>query len=136
MIIAVEQIVSVAVAIKVEPCHAHTDFIAKGNVKHPLCLNRIEIAVFKIGGCTKTVQVRPFRNDIYHARCRIASKQRTLRAAQNLDPVKVEKFSFKQARCQQRRAIKMDGSCGIARHANAQVANAANGKAGAGEIAF
>ena len=59
-----------------------------------------------------------------------------MRSAQNFDPFKIKIFGFKQAGAEQRRAIDVNSGRRITRAADAQIANAADGKAGACEIAF
>ena len=59
-----------------------------------------------------------------------------MRPAQNLNPLQIEIFCFEQARGQQRNVVAVYRRRAVAGETDAQIANAANGEGGCGEVAL
>ena len=125
----------IAIALQVIPRRAHGHVLADRHVDHALDLDRIVIAVFDIGRKLGLAQHRRRGTDIDHAPGRVLAEQRALRSAQHFDLRQVVEFAFEQAgRRRQRCIVEVDRGRRFARFADAQIADAANGKAGGCEI--
>ena len=125
----VEQVFRIAVAVEVETGDAHAQRLADGQVDHALCLDAVVIAIFELARRAKGVEVGLGCDDVDDARRRIAPEQRALGTAQHLDPLKVEKFGFKEAGADERRFILVNCGRAVAADADAKVADAADRKA-------
>ena len=82
----------------------------------------------------ETTQIGSCRDEVNHTRRGVTTEQRTLRPAQHFDALEIEILGFEKARCQQRCAVDVNCGRAVARCANAQIADPANGEARSGEV--
>ena len=132
--IAEIKVLRIAVAVQINARDADGGGVAERDVDHPFALDRIIIAIFAFGRGFERVELGLGGNDVDHARCRVAAEQRSLRAAQHFDAFEVEKFRFKKAGRKEGVAVEVDRGRAVAGRADAKIADAANRKAGAGEV--
>ena len=132
----VEHVGGVAIALQISAGDTDRQIVGDGQVEHALQTQRVVIAVFDFACGMDGVHPRLGVDEVYDAAGGVAAEQRALRAAQHFNALKIEEFGFEQAGGEQRHAFGVDGGGGIAGHAHAQIADAANGEAGTGEVAL
>ena len=135
-LVAGKQIVREAIALQIGARHAHTDHVAQRHVHHAIHAPAVVIAIFHRTLGLDARQVRLGRDEVQHARRRVAAKKRSLRPAQNFDALHVEIIGFEKPGAGKRNIVHMDTKRRVARRRNGGIAYATNGKVGTREIAF
>jgi len=132
--IAVELVERVAVAVEIIAGHPDAERVADREVDHALELNAVVVAVIGLARRAEAGEIGPRGAQVDHARGGVAAEQRSLRPAQHFDLRQVVEFAFEQAGAEQRRIVEVDRGGAVAGHADAQVADPADGEAGRGEV--
>jgi hypothetical protein len=135
-LLAVVSVERVAIAVKIEPGHSQPQRVADGQVDHALGLDAVEVAVFRFGSSVDAVELRLGGDEVDHARGRVAAEQGALRTTQHFDALEIEVLGFEQAGGEQRSTVDVDRGRAVARSADAQIADPADGEARPGEVAL
>ena len=132
----VVEVLGIAVAVEIAAGQPDAERVGQGHVDKALDAIVVVIAVFTLDAGMQTLEVGLGGDEVDDARGRVATEQRALRAAQDFDALEVEVIGLEDAGVEQRQVVDVDRGRRIAGHADAQVADAADGEDTAGEVAL